>query len=479
MSSKEDQFAALRESQALFKSAIEKCMTGDAGELESLMEGFLAKNPHVSAQQMIVGFKAEGRTLMHMASSSGYPAVVELLLNKASDTKELVSLVDDKGFTPLINASVSESTSIMARLLELGADVNAQNKDGAAAIHFAAGDGSVERLELLILAGANPLLCSTKGGNALHWAAGKGQSEAIRYLLAHSNGGLDLDSTSSSGLPAVLMAAVSSSDASVKLLVEAGANIGLIVSGNLTVLHICAENNLAESVRAIIATETGQRCCLLETDDGNKPIHLAAMSKLRGVVEMLLPYSEVGSMDVDALLVDGVQRLRAWETKAAAAASAAKTSAETVFRYAPSTRELEATNPAANPEAEAAALCCKDKGNDAYLAKRIPEAIAHYTEAILLQGDNSVLWSNRSACYLSMGDPANALLDAEVCRRLKPDWTKGCLRLSKARLAMGMYEDAALAAFEGLKLDPKNKELEELTRECVKKGREEHEKKKK
>ena len=72
-----------------------------------------------------------------------------------------------------------------------------------------------------------------------------------------------------------------------------------------------------------------------------------------------------------------------------------------------------------------------------------------------------------------MGDAHNALLDAEVCRRLRPDWTKGCYRLASARLALGLFEDAAVAAFEGVKLDPNDQKLKELTHEAVRRGREE------
>ena len=57
---------------------------------------------------------------------------------------------------------------------------------------------------------------------------------------------------SPSGLTAVLMAAVSSCDDGVKTLVEGGTEVGLIVTGNITVLHISAEHGLVEAVRAII-----------------------------------------------------------------------------------------------------------------------------------------------------------------------------------------------------------------------------------
>ncbi len=76
--------------------------------------------------------------------------------------------VDNGGFTPLINATISESVTVMTMLLGLGAEVNARNKDGAAAIHFAAGDGKVERLQVLCDAGADLTLLS-EAGSPLHW----------------------------------------------------------------------------------------------------------------------------------------------------------------------------------------------------------------------------------------------------------------------------------------------------------------------
>ena len=68
----------------------------------------------------------------------------------------------------------------------------------------------------------------------------------------------------------------------------------------------------------------------------------------------------------------------------------------------------------------------------------------------------------------------HALYDAEVCRKLDSTWSKGCFRLAAARMALGLYEDAAVAAFEGCKLDEKNEELKCLLREAVAKGQEEH-----
>ena len=43
----------------------------------------------------------------------------------------------------------------------------------------------------------------------------------------------------------------------------------------------------------------------------------------------------------------------------------------------------------------------KKLGNEAFVAKKFDEAIALYSEAIALDGDNAVYYSNRSACYAS------------------------------------------------------------------------------
>ena len=140
---------------------------------------------------------------------------------------------------------------------------------------------------------------------------------------------------------------------------------------------------------------------------------------------------------------------------------------------------LEPTTPAANEEDMKKSEEWKIKGNEAYHNKDYIAAIDFYTKAIRLRGDNETLWSNRSLCYLSMGKEYNqkALADAEVCRRLKPTWPRGCYRLACARLALGLYDDAAVAAFEVYKLDESNQELIDLLQKTVQLGKEDHQKK--
>jgi ankyrin repeat protein len=140
------------------------------------------QNLDYSPEDFFTGFQSEGRTLLHMAASSGHPHMFQYILSQINPPPDVVNVKDLRGFTPLINATISESSDIMKSLLALGADVNLRNNDGAAAVHFAAGDGSVERVRLLHEAGAQ-LDLTSQSGSPLHWAAGKARAETMLYLL--------------------------------------------------------------------------------------------------------------------------------------------------------------------------------------------------------------------------------------------------------------------------------------------------------
>jgi tetratricopeptide (TPR) repeat protein len=175
---------------------------------------------------------------------------------------------------------------------------------------------------------------------------------------------------------------------------------------------------------------------------------------------------------VESILAEGAQRMARWEEKEKEkTASAAKEAENTEFTRITS----EATSSTSiTAEQEAAAEKLKETGNVHFKAGKYQLAIDAYTEALYLNKYNATYWSNRSACYLGLKEPTKALKDAEICRQLNPTWPRGCYRLASARLALGQYEDAAVAAFEGVKLDEHNQELKALLQKAVKLGQDEH-----
>jgi tetratricopeptide (TPR) repeat protein len=165
--------------------------------------------------------------------------------------------------------------------------------------------------------------------------------------------------------------------------------------------------------------------------------------------------------------------------------------------------------PSSDEKAIKQALEYKTRGNQYYAKKEWTKAAELYTQAIEMDPTNAIFYSNRSACYMALSKDATAgtttntnnatttttasidfihkaLADAVVARQLRPDWPKACYRMAVARLACGRYEDAAVAAWEGLAVitaqqqdnDDNNsnnkEELQSLLQKCVKKGRQEH-----
>ncbi|KAK1247684.1 hypothetical protein MKX07_000572 [Trichoderma sp. CBMAI-0711] len=101
----------------------------------------------------------------------------------------------------------------------------------------------------------------------------------------------------------------------------------------------------------------------------------------------------------------------------------------------------------------------KALGNKAIAEKNFDDAIDKFTQAIALQPDNHILYSNRSAAYASKKDWDNALKDAEKTTELKPDWGKGWGRKAAALHGKGDLLGANDAYETGLKHDPDNAQL--------------------
>jgi tetratricopeptide (TPR) repeat protein len=68
----------------------------------------------------------------------------------------------------------------------------------------------------------------------------------------------------------------------------------------------------------------------------------------------------------------------------------------------------------------------KNKGNAALQNNNNEEAINYYSQAINLDPNNHILFSNRSAAFSKAGKYNEALEDAEKTISIKKDWAKVC-----------------------------------------------------
>lgn len=402
---------------------------------------------------------ANKRGALHFAAREGQTAVCEYLLvdlNLAVDSR------DDDGETALIHAARQGHTATAKYLIDHGADPTVASNLGATALHHAAGIGDTELLKYLLSKGVNPDL-ESDAGTPLVWAAGHAQPPAVSVLLEH---GANPNAETEDGITPLLSAVAAGSLACLELLIQAGGKVN-ISAGGATPLHIAADNGSLELINCLLKAGADPN---VFDEDGVKPVQVAAARGHRGIVEILFPLtSKIDT--VSTWTIDGILEYMQSETK--------EQQDEMVnakeINQANNATFPEQNVPEVSPEAKKRAAEAKSRGDEAFKRNDYHMAIDCYTQAIDLNPiDAATLLSNRSLCWIRLGQADHALADAKACRALRPDWPKACYREGAALRVLQKFDEAANAFYEGVKLDPENKELVNAFREAVEAGRKFH-----
>ncbi|KAK9446622.1 uncharacterized protein V1518DRAFT_423613 [Limtongia smithiae] len=99
----------------------------------------------------------------------------------------------------------------------------------------------------------------------------------------------------------------------------------------------------------------------------------------------------------------------------------------------------------------------KAEGNAFFAKKQYDEAIDAFTKAIAASPTpNHILFSNRSAAYVSKNDYSHAVADADECIKIAPKWAKGYTRKATALHLQGDLLGAHDAYEDALKIEPTN-----------------------
>ena len=123
-------------------------------------------------------------TPLHSAAGCGNFEVVQKLIEYDAD----INARNAYGGTSLFDASEGEylqDGSILRLLLEHGAEINAQKKDGQSPLHRASRKGALEVVRLLLEHGADVEAKNNHGKTALQYAVERGHGEVINLLREH------------------------------------------------------------------------------------------------------------------------------------------------------------------------------------------------------------------------------------------------------------------------------------------------------
>lgn len=176
---------------------------------------------------------------------------------RANDLGALESLLKNPGAanvrgrmetTPLQFAASEGSIEAMRMLIAAGADVNARNKTEATPLTLAAWD--FERTKLLVEKGADVNAKATAGRTALMNAAKlESGADTVRYLMAK---GADPNAVSAMGETALLLASGTSNTALVELLLAKGADVNRADVGGFTPLMAAVSRGSLPNVKLLL-----------------------------------------------------------------------------------------------------------------------------------------------------------------------------------------------------------------------------------
>lgn len=405
------------------------------------------------AKTMLDVKDANGRGALHFAAQNGKDAVCQYLLEELSFP---VDIRDNAGETPLIHAARQGHFQTALCLLEHGADPGAKaNELDATALHHAAGAGSTDLVKLLSERGAD-VNASSDAGPPLIWAAGHDHLDVVKLLLDY---GADPNASTDDDVTALVAATAAGACAIVDLLIVKGANVN-VSAGGATPLHIAADFGNDKLVDSLL--KAGANPDALD-DDGTKPIMAAALKGNHEIVSALLPVTTPDPKISDwtsSGVLSYAQRVIADEQEK-----------ENDTKASRSENDNELVPVEVSSERKEKSLQAKARGDEAFKNKNYMPAVDAYTQALDFDPYNANVLSNRSLCWMRVGQPEQALADATLVRKLRPDWGKGCYREGSALRLLQRYEEAANAFYEGVKLDPNNTELVNAFREAVEAGK--------
>ncbi|NNJ24976.1 ankyrin repeat domain-containing protein [Alienimonas chondri] len=199
-------FAAAPPADAPLADAVE---TRDAAAIDRLLD---REEPGVNLAQ------PDGMTALHWAVRRGEDSIVARLINAGADA----TAETHYGVTPLALACELGDAGIVRRLLDAGADANARFPDGSTPLLSAARTGRPAALKALLEAGSKPNAADPRGQTALMWAAAAGHATAIDVLVAAD---ANVNATLPSGFTPFLFAVREGEVAAARRLLAAGVDV--------------------------------------------------------------------------------------------------------------------------------------------------------------------------------------------------------------------------------------------------------------
>jgi len=249
-------------------------------------------------------------TALHWAVYHDNVAAVEHLVDLGAD----VSAQNAYSSSPIVEACRNGSAEILKLFLDHDADPERKSASGVPLLMIAAKTGDADCIDLLVKAGADVNRTRTKNQTALMWAASNGNLEAVKKLV---DLGSDLKSRTASGFDAIAFAVREGQTPVVEYLLDQSLDVNQPMdvkkkakrgaSNGMTLLTLAVENGHFELAVTLLERDADPN----HKGPGYTPLHaIAAVRKpMRGDGRPgPIGSGSVGSLDmIRALLKHGAE----------------------------------------------------------------------------------------------------------------------------------------------------------------------------
>ncbi|CAN6330069.1 unnamed protein product [Urochloa humidicola] len=403
------------------------------GDIRRLKE--IAKSIDVEGkglQETLAHANFFGTYALHAVCDSGNMYTLQYLVEDLNmDVNKPDTL---RNFTPAMHAVLYGNLPALRFLADHGANLHLQPK-GISLLHAAAEGGRSEIFKFLLSRGARADVESTSSlpltsFTPLFIATYRGYPSILEILLEQNE---DPNVSMSDQVTPLSFALRHSSVPCLKLLVQAGADVN--GSGSFNPLARAAEKGLTEAIKCLLEAGADPN---IPDKFGRLPIELAAEYGTWEDVELLFP------------VTSKIPTVADWSVNGI------------ISQVYLEVMQLEDDDYVKKKKSE-----LKRQGADAFRNEDYLKALEFYTQALKVDQFDATLFSNRSICWLHLGDGKKALYDAMECKDLRPKWAKAYYRQGAALMFLKDYASAYDTLSRGLELDPESEEMETLLWEAM------------
>jgi quinoprotein dehydrogenase-associated probable ABC transporter substrate-binding protein len=193
-----------------------------------------------------------------------------------------VSALDLQGETPLQNALIQRSPSMVAFLIAHGADVNQRDRDGWTPLMTAAYCDDASSVKLLVAHGGDPNALSAQNLTPLGIAAEYGKDNAAVALLeAGAQPGRPIGEA---GYTPLMLASANDARTLAQALIQKGADVNARNSGGVTALMMAAANQRADMVELLMRAGANVQA---QTERGDTALSIARSKGDEKVIRLL------------------------------------------------------------------------------------------------------------------------------------------------------------------------------------------------